>query len=936
MESSSIRNCDRTAVFKRILCSASLLCGFPGLSGHLAAAEPLAPTQLSKVTQQFAAARIEAGQTSGIAPRIRQATWELLVGEMAGHRAFGLTSRAFDALSGGLKDLDRLQIELKAQPELERELTRQPQLAMRMDAMQARRVSIEKQRDISRADELERLSQLRAINRSYRELVRNLLRLQTSQQLGNAEEMTTLGDESTRLMSQVEDVVGQRRDFYLFDDEPDLTPKRAGELQLVLGLAEPMARDVRRYQLALQAYALARLAMPISDSTRGRLEVAKRLAEKAIEGENDAPVLAYCALAIVGRDSGLLETTDATWDLAAHERALPWFEFARENLAIVQSRASGDGANPAWVAEVNPILTELTSPDEAIVEATTLLEQGRGHEAVVVMERCATLHRTTRVAVLAIDCRRLAGASLEETDRLVAEVWKAGLLSEDNPADRLVRARQAVPGLWRELSADRLGQRGDDWRQRFSERLKSACADLAAAAKSDDVRTRQSANCYLAFANAIQLSIAADASPDDARVQLSNVPLAIREIEELLEHAPTEERMNARQAVMVGYLAQGYLAMRLLPDYRDTGPRALARATDLLAQVPAGLTMPRPLGGLVWQSLSARPDGADARLAGEEQLIRRSLERALPAVSAMTLAPTVAAAAALSRAARELAAPAETWKTWTAIDPRETGDARTTAGSEIRTATILAFLAAREPAEALREALFPWRQDLTSKDLIELDLPALGKFLTAEIDPVRKSVVALAMEEFATSILPATATSSRDMLVLALEMQQSARRQFDDSSVLSKTHPAQLEMNRQALQRLTEPDVYLTQSRDLISDLRLSDARKLLTAGSRRHPDSMALREALVQTLIDEANLRPERADALIASAIEQLKVMTAGDGQGTTESCLKLAGLYERSRSDDLAQSLYRKVADQAGDARQRLLARSRLAVLQIGPANR
>ena len=177
------------------------------------AAEPSVPSSLTESSQRLATARIEGGRLEDIPSRVRFATWQLLVGELAADRGVGLSSGSFDELTNGLKALDQLLVELKEQPQFERELTKHLQLTMRFDAMQARRAVLEKQREVSRTDELQRLSQLREINRSYRDLIQNLMRLQTSQVLGQAAEVARFGNDATRLMAGVEKVRDVMRNF---------------------------------------------------------------------------------------------------------------------------------------------------------------------------------------------------------------------------------------------------------------------------------------------------------------------------------------------------------------------------------------------------------------------------------------------------------------------------------------------------------------------------------------------------------------------------------------------------------------------------------------------------------------------------------------------------------------------------------------------------
>ena len=896
------------------------------------AAEPSVPSSLTESSQRLATARIEGGRLEDIPSRVRFATWQLLVGELAADRGVGLSSGSFDELTNGLKALDQLLVELKEQPQFERELTKHLQLTMRFDAMQARRAVLEKQREVSRTDELQRLSQLREINRSYRDLIQNLMRLQTSQVLGQAAEVARFGNDATGLMAGVEKVVGQRRDFYLFQDEPALGVEENGELKLVRELAQPLAGDVRRHQLALQAYTLAQLAQPTTPASREKLESAKTLAEAALADSNEPNVLGYWALAIACRELGRLETITSPWDRAAHKRAAELFGRALQALTTAKLHVPADAKEATWVVEVERQWTELTSPAAALQHAMTRLAAGQPSEAVALAERCATLHRSPLVAAALADCRRFAGATLEELDQLTDHLWASQLMTDEDHEARLVRGRQGVVGLWHQLSDERLAQRNEGWRRTFSMRLDAALSDLAVAVKSDNSQTRRMAECHRALAAAMQLLLVPTADPEFARTQLAIVPFAVAELEQDLDRAPPVEQLTRREAVIAGRLAHGYLALRLLPDYQSTAPRAFSSAADALAQAPTGLAMPRVLGAAVLQSLSARADGADARLAQEEQLVRRSLQRLLPAVAAMQLAPSAATAANLSGIARDLEAPAGSLDPRSGLDPRETGDARATAGSEVRTATILAYLAAHEPAAALREALLPGHAGLTVADLTTLDAKALRESLLSESDPIRKSVAALALEEYAASTATADDNQRpRAWLVLAKELQQSASRQFADSSILPKTHPAEVELNRLAVQRLTEPEFYLAQSRTLISELRLNDARQLLDAGVRRHPDSIPLREALAQTLIDEADLRPNQSKELIARAIEQLQALTADTTQDPSNSLLKLAGLLERTNDETRAQTLYRQVADRASDPRQRLLARSRLAVLQV-----
>ena len=131
------------------------------LLSSVAAADPQEPGEHLKTSVlRLEGAKKARTQADTVDGRVREITWRLLVGELATDKSNGLSSAAFDALTRGLKELDELQAEIEKDPALERKLTDQPQLAMRLDATQARLTELAAKKDVSRADELARLSQL--------------------------------------------------------------------------------------------------------------------------------------------------------------------------------------------------------------------------------------------------------------------------------------------------------------------------------------------------------------------------------------------------------------------------------------------------------------------------------------------------------------------------------------------------------------------------------------------------------------------------------------------------------------------------------------------------------------------------------------------------------------------------------------------------------
>lgn len=890
------------------------------------AAEPILSQDLSQAVKRLTASKDNVERSPDLLPRIRKTTWELLVGELAADSTLTLSSGSFDALNQGLKELDQILLELKENPKQERELTQQMQLAMRLDATRARRPTIEKQREISRQDELDRLRQLREINRTYRELIGDLMRWQTSLVIRQNDQTASLGEIAARRLKEVEQIVGSRRDYYLFDDEPALATAPVDELKLVRELAHPYANDVRRHQMAVQAYALLKLAMPTAESSRPKLTLAKQLAEAAVIDSDAPPEVGYWALALACRELGRLETMADPWDAANHERAQPLFELAKKNLAAAKRTLTQDSE---WHSEIILQLAELTSYDTAIEEAHLRVKRGAPKEAIAILEHCASLHHSTLVAADLANARRLAGAELDELDQFVDHIVKSGLFSETDA--RFMRGRQGVLGIWRQFVKEPNPDRPADWMQTQLPRLLQALSDLDFAASKGNRLMRQMAEMHLALGTVMQLTIDPQANVETAQTQMLKVPLLIAELQQARQDDAAIDQPPLVEAIVAGRLAYGYLALRLMDDYRDVAPKAFANVADMLAEISSGLTMPRPAGSVISQTLLARPDQSAARLARAEQLVRQSLQRTISSMAALRLAPVAETAANLQSTARGLESYNDRDPGRAEMDPLETLNAKTTACKEVSNATILAFLAAREPAEALREAIFHFQKHTQIAELKALDLEPLREFLSRETDPARLTIVGLALEEYATCGALNSDTSVRELLALAHQLQQNAKRLFDDSTILQRMRPSEVELNQLALRRLTEPDSYLTQSHELTSEFRLSEARKLLDAGIRRHPNSMKLREAYVQTLIDEADLRPEHFPKLVASAIEQLEKLTANTNQSDFSSLLKLAELYERTANEERAVPLYHRIVNHTTDQRQRLVARSRLTTLQV-----
>jgi hypothetical protein len=512
-------------------------------------------------------------------------------------------------------------------------------------------------------------------------------------------------------------------------------------LKLIRKLAEPIANDVRRHQMALQAFAMYQLAMPATEKSRETLILAKQLAETSINGVDEPPSLGHWALGLVALELGRLETSPDPWNEERHHRASPWFERARQNLESAKQGIVVNSHNASWIAEINDQLSQLNSSEFELQQARKLLAEGRPNEAAPLILRCATLHREPSVAELLADCRRLKGDPLEELDEFVSHLWKSELFSDLQAPARLIRGRQGVLRIWHQLSnpTPDVNQRPESAR-----RIVEAMADLQLASETGDKSVRIIAELYLALGSVIQLSTEPDRHTETAKLRMQQLPLLIAELQQRQKDGLILESWNTAEATIAGWLAYGSLGIRFLSDYRDVSQKALTTAIDARSAAPSGLKMPEAVGGIILQSLLSRPDRADARLAAEEHFVRQALEQTFPAIAAIQLAPSSTLAARLQSTARQLESSDSIESSRIQFAPLVTLDARTAASRNVSNATILAFLAANEPAEAIHEVMISLHLSTANSDLESIDVSEIQIQSLKRADPIRQSIVAMA------------------------------------------------------------------------------------------------------------------------------------------------------------------------------------------------
>lgn len=882
--------------------------------------------------ERLRAARQQVSKEETVPNRVREATWRLLTGELAARPELSLSSEAYDALAKGLESLDDIVRQLEAEPELERQLAKDTQLTMRLDAALARRDETSAKRDLSRASEMDRLKQMRELNRAYRDLARQLVLLNTELTLGRTEQVKLLGAEAMQTLVRVEDIAGKRRDYYLLQDEPRLDEDETSELKLVKELLGPVAADVQTHHKALQAMMLNRLAsLAPMDVRQALLEETATVAESAMKGASEPSVLALYARGASLRDLGRLKTQGKLLNTQAHADAAPQFQLAREIFVAARDKAIEQKAATQLITELDQQLKDLESPNQILQSSNELTQKGHLAEAVARLEFGLSVQRTESIITALVEARQRAGSNPNELEDFLNQAAQEGALKESDAAFQLLSGRVRVLGVWQQINDAKLGERGGDWRKEFIARLNLAREVLLTAVKSDSDITRWQAESYLALDEAGLLVLDGARNTSDAAAISKKLPFAIDELTHAIGPASPGDQIRFQEAVLAGRLAQGYLALRLDPDYRDSAQLAFAAAADVAAKLPQNTKALVLLGAPVLQALWGRDDASNLRLAQEERFLRQGLQRLMPAALALKFGSSQRAASSLDQVIAELGRAEQTWSPQTVLDVRETRDARETLVAEGRVLTVLGLIGAEQPAFALRRALSPWYRDLNDVGLTTLSLDDVWKQSSENSDPLLTFALALASEEYATATLSSDSDQCRGFLSLARKLQDHAESLLNKSAGQRDRFPYLAQMIGAAQSRLMNPDYYLKEALGLRHDLRLAEARKVLDAGTRRHPQARSLRDALVDTLIDEANLKPEQSAPLIQEALRRLEESLKTDQLPPAETLLTLGNLRERTGSMQTAIEAYRKVLLVQPSPEQRLKAQSRLVLLKL-----
>ena len=240
-------------------------------------------------------------------------------------------------------------------------------------------------------------------------------------------------------------------------------------------------------------------------------------------------------------------------------------------------------------------------------------------------------------------------------------------------------------------------------------------------------------------------------------------------------------------------------------------------------------------------------------------------------------------------------------------------------------------MSAKRSDVALRELLPDLWPGLNVTDLNAVDWNAIRDKSTELADPLTIYALGLAIEEYALSKLPPDAPLRATLLKDALASFERVVVILRETTAWRERWPYLVSLALTARDRLANDEAAVRQAQTLRTELRLTEARGVLEQAYQRHPRSVTLQQALVEVLIDEAQLHPDKQQTLLAQALTKLEDEKKREPNFPTSTLLKLAELRETLGKEMEAAQAYREVIERSGNKIEKLKARSRLVVLQV-----
>lgn len=875
-------------------------------------------------------AKAKASGSGAVADQVREITWKLAAGESAASDNVKMYTGAMDAVEAGLEELELLDQKIQSDEALQRELAAKPQVAMRLDLALARFSSLRKVAELSREQERLRLSQLREINREYRSLIEDLLASQNEILQGNLPELDRRLKSAEQHLAQAEKIVGDRRDFYLFEDEPNLDGADS-ELKFVTSLAEPYSASTAEYQGLVSAHARIRSGLSSDPVDQESLKAGlAKLAE--LKNESLKSNGLFCLLnGIAQMELGASLVSGNEWRAGAYAEAAPAFAEAKSWLQLAFKNFEGAEGNEALRRDLDLRLLLISDLEAIQSRVNEGFVNGRlSAESEKLLERAIKFHQSADLFLIWIEHRWRSG-QLKTNDavELLDKAIAGGALAAANEVAQL----SAVSWLSTEAWRHSLEQDAPN-----ASAVASQCLGrLSTLLDSQDPLISMRSKVLRSFLSVVKQNVD-QLSKDEAEAEYRQLGPITAELEARSETLSGRSRQDCLVSAVFGKVAEGYFAVRLEPVESDRAQQAFAAASKLNTVASVSGMDVAPDGSVLLQTMLNRDDASNLRLAIQERGIRAAMQKSFPAILALMESQTTESTSLLTSTAKQVSALSSGSVDANSTNPMagsdSSGDMRSVRNDSTSVAA-MSLLRVRQHRDALSLLLqtvgIPTDGNWQASNVDWSD--ALVR-VRGEGDPLLLNVFAEAMESFAAAELSGTDELKAAMLNDSLDMQKEVLALLSKSVVSANRWPFLKGKAESAVARLTDSGFYLKEASELRSTSNFTAARELLSEGTRRFSNDEQLQAEFLQTLLDEALLSPSQREGLLKQALDAANDIPEEHKSATIY--LRLSEVHEQLDNKDAAIAACRKALDGNITTEQSIRAKSRLAALRLSVVSR
>lgn len=668
------------------------------------------------------------------------------------------------------------------------------------------------------------------------------------------------------------------------------------------------------------------------------LEAGLAQAEAALVDATAPNAVALYARGLASLELGRLLTRGEPFKQRSHMAASELFRNSQESFSNAR-KALPEQANLAGLrSELDRLIAEGAGYEVFLSRSLELEQRGDLKGAASALLRGVTRHRSRELAMSWVEAQWRSGTLAEaDLNKLLNELIQADTVKPDDAEYRTLRGVIGVIGVWRTLTDADDSKPVDQQQAQLLARLLAGLADLRAVPSDVAEEIRWSNAAFIVLGESTALLLDKSRETMEANQALQRVPLIVAELERLVAGRAPHEQVRLLEAVQLARLAEGYLALRLAPDYQDRARLAFAAAEDAGAKLPKGSMGIRPVGGAMLRAILQRDGSNSDRLAQEERQLRVSLQKMLPALIVVQMSEPKTVANSLLAAQRNARVAAPAWDPRKQLDARDTTSAREGLLADSRATTAIALVAAKRSDVALQELFTDLWPSVDVTDLKAVDWNLIRNKSAELTDPLTVYALGLATEEYAIFNLrtDADAPLKATLLSDSLASFERVSAMLRDISAWRERWPYLVSLSLAACDRLGNEESAVSQAKTLRAALRLTEARGVLEQAQQRHPRSITLRQELVQALMDEAQLSPGKEQDLLGEALTQLEDVKSKEPHLPTSTLFTLAELRERLGKEVEASQAYREVIDRSDNKVEKLKARSRLVVLQVRNPN-